>query len=130
MNRVTPRVLCVIVITLLAWPFVIRTSQAEQSTIQQSTIQQSTIQQSTTQSSQMQALVIGESVFTSSARRAVAVTEEDIVIIDAQYIYHVTAQGTTVELRAGSCACLPQLQRCCCGPVRAPCSWCPGLSPC
>jgi hypothetical protein len=123
MNRVTPRVLCVIVITLLAWPFVIRMSEA-----QQSTAQQSTILQSTPQSSQMQALVIGESVFTSSARRAVAVTEEDIVIIDAQYIYHVTTQGTTVELRAGSCACLPQ--RCCCGPVGAPCSWCPGLDPC
>jgi hypothetical protein len=123
MNRVTPRVLCVIVITLLAWPFVIRMSEA-----QQSTAQQSTIVQSTPQSSQMQALVIGESVFTSSAQRAVAVTEEDIVIIDAQYIYRVTAQGTTVELRAGSCACLPQ--RCCCGPVGAPCSWCPGFGPC
>ena len=123
MNRVTPRLLCVIVITLLAWPFVIRMSEA-----QQSTSQQSTIQQSTTQSSQMQALVIGESVFTSSAQRAVAVTEEDIVIIDAQYIYRVTARGTTVEPRAGSCACLPQ--RCCCGPVGAPCSWCPGLGPC
>jgi hypothetical protein len=123
MNRVTPRVLCVIVITLLAWPFVIRMSEA-----QQRTIQQSTIVQSTTQSSQMQVLVIGESVFTSSAQRAVAVTEEDIVIIDAQYIYHVTAQGTTVELRAGSCACIPQ--RCCCGPVGAPCSWCPSLDPC
>jgi hypothetical protein len=123
MNRVTPRVLCVIVITLLAWPFVIRMSEA-----QQRTIQQSTIVQSTTQSSQMQVLVIGESVFTSSAQRAIAVTEEDIVIIDAQYIYHVTAQGTTVELRAGSCACLPQ--RCCCGPVGAPCSWCPSLDPC
>jgi hypothetical protein len=102
---------------------VIRMSEAEPSTIQQSTIVQST-----TQSGPMQALVIGESVFTSSAQRAVAVTEEDIVIIDAQYIYHVTAQGTTVELRAGSCACLPQ--RCCCGPVGAPCSWCPGLGPC
>jgi hypothetical protein len=123
MNRVTPRVLGVIVITLLAWPFVIRMIEAEQSTIQQRTIVQST-----TQSSQMQVLVIGESVFTSSAQRAVAVTEEAIVIIDAQYIYHVTAQGTTVELRAGSCACLPQ--RCCCGPVGAPCSWCPGLGPC
>ena len=123
MNRVTPRVLCVIVISLLVWPFVIRMSEAEQSTIQQRTIVQST-----TQSSQMQVLVIGESVFTSSAQRAVAVTEEAIVIIDAQYIYHVTAQGTTVELRAGSCACLPQ--RCCCGPVGAPCSWCPGLGPC
>jgi hypothetical protein len=123
MNRVTPRVLCVIVITLLAWPFVIRMSEA-----QQRTIQQSTIVQSTTQSSQMQVLVIGESVFTSSAQRAIAVTEEDIVIIDAQYIYHVTAQGTTVELRAGSCACIPQ--RCCCGPVGAPCSWCPSLDPC
>ena len=123
MNRVTPRLLCAIVITLLAWPFVMRMSEAEPSTIQQSTIMQST-----TQSSQMQVLVIGESVFTSSAQRAVAVTEEDIVIIDAQYIYHVTAQGTTVELRAGSCACLPQ--RCCCGPVGAPCSWCPGLGPC
>jgi hypothetical protein len=123
MNRVTPRVLCVIVITLLAWPFVIRMSEA-----QQRTIQQSTIVQSTTQSSQMQVLVIGESVFTSSAQRAVAVTEENIVIIDAQYIYRVTAQGTTVELRAGSCACIPQ--RCCCGPVGAPCSWCPSLDPC
>ena len=123
MNRVTPRVLCVLVITLLAWPFVIRTSEA-----QQSTTVQSTIVQSTPQSSQMQALVIGESVFTSSAHRAVAVTEEDIVIIDAQYIYRVTAQGTTVEPRAGACACLPQ--RCCCGPVGAPCSWCPGLGPC
>jgi hypothetical protein len=118
MNRVTPRVLCVIVISLLAWPFVIRMSQA----------QQSTIQQSTTQSSQMQALVIGESVFTSSAQRAVAVTEEDIVIIDAQYIYRVTAQGTTMALRVDPCFCLPQ--RCCCGPVGAPCSWCPGLGPC
>jgi hypothetical protein len=123
MNRMTPRLLGVIVIILLAWPFVIRMSEA-----QQRTIQQSTIVQSTTQSGPMQALVIGESVFTSSAQRAVAVTEEDIVIIDAQYIYHVTAQGTTVELRAGSCACLPQ--RCCCGPVGAPCSWCPGLGPC
>ena len=123
MNRVTARVLCVIVITLLAWPFVVRMSEA-----QHSTAQQSTIVQSTPQSSQMQALVIGESMFTSSAQRAVAVTEEDIVIIDAQYIYRVTAQGTTVELRAGSCACLPQ--RCCCGPVGAPCSWCPGLGPC
>jgi hypothetical protein len=118
MSRVTPRVLCVIMITLLGQPFVIRMSEAEQSTIMQTT----------TQSSQMQVLVIGESVFTSSAQRAVAVTEEDIVIIDAQYIYRVTAQGTTVELRAGSCACLPQ--RCCCGPVGAPCSWCPGLGPC
>jgi hypothetical protein len=123
MNRVTPRVLCVIVITLLAWPFVIRMSEA-----QQRIIQQSTIVQSTTQSSQMQVLVIGESVFTSSAQRAIAVTEESVFIVDAQYIYHVTAQGTTVELRAGSCACLPQ--RCCCGPVGAPCSWCPGLGPC
>ena len=123
MNRVTPRVLCVVVITLLAWPFVIRMSEA-----QQRIIQQSTIVQSTTQSSQMQVLVIGESVFTSSAQRAVAVTEENIVIIDAQYIYHVTAQGTTVELRAGSCACIPK--RCCCGPVGAPCSWCPSLDPC
>jgi hypothetical protein len=123
MNRVTPRVLCVIVITLLAWPFVIRMSEAEQSTAQQSTIVQST-----TQSSQMQVLVIGESVFTSSAQRAVAVTEEAIVIIDAQYIYRVTAQGTTVEPRADSCACLPQ--RCCCGPVGTPCHWCPGLDPC
>ena len=123
MNRVTPRVLCVIVITLLAWPFAIRLSTA-----QQSTIQQSTIQQSTTQSSQMQALVIGESVFTSSAHRAVAVTEEDIVIIDAHYIYRVTVQGTTVEPRAGWCTCLPQ--RCCCGPVGTPCSWCPSLNPC
>ena len=102
---------------------VIRMGEAEQGTAQQSTIVQST-----TQSSQMQALVIGESVFTSSARRAVAVTEEDIVIIDAQYISHVTAQGTTMELRAGSCACLPQ--RCCCGPVGASCAWCPGLGPC
>jgi hypothetical protein len=123
MNRVTPRVLCVIVITLLAWPFVIRMSEA-----QQRTIQQSTIVQSTTQSSQMQVLVIGESVFTSSAQRAIAVTEEGVFIVDAQYIYHVTAQWTTVELRAGSCACLPQ--RCCCGPVGAPCSWCLGLDPC
>lgn len=123
MNRMMPRVLCVIVITLLAWPFVIRMSEAEQSTAQQSTIVQST-----TQSSQMQVLVIGESVFTSSAQRAVAVTEEAIVIIDAQYIYHVTTQGTTVEPRAGSCVCLPQ--RCCCGPVGTPCHWCPGLDPC
>jgi hypothetical protein len=123
MNRVTPRVLCVIVITLLAWPFVIRMSEA-----QQRTIQQSTIVQSTTQSSQMQVLVIGESVFTSSAQRAIAVTEESVFIVDAQYIYHVTAQGTTEELRAGSCACIPQ--RCCCGPVGAPCSWCPSLDPC
>jgi hypothetical protein len=123
MNRVTPRVLCVIVITLLAWPFVIRMSEA-----QQRTIQQSTIVQSTTQSSQMQVLVIGESVFTSSAQRAIAVTEEGVFIVDAQYIYHLTAQGTTVELRAGSCACIPQ--RCCCGPVGAPCSWCPSLDPC
>ena len=123
MNRVTPRVLCVIVITLLAWLFVIRMGEA-----QPSTAQQSTIVQSTTQSSQMQAMVIGESVFTSSAQRAVAVTEEDIVIIDAQYIYRVTAQGTTLELRAGPCAWLPQW--CCCGPVGASCSWCPGLGPC
>jgi hypothetical protein len=123
MNRMTPRLLGVIVIILLAWPFVIRMSEAEPSTIQQSTIVQST-----TQSGPMQALVIGESVFTSSAQRAVAVTEEDIVIIDAQYIYRVTAQGTTVAPRVGSCACLPQ--RCCCGPVGAPCSWCPGLGPC
>jgi hypothetical protein len=123
MNRVTPWVLCVIVITLLAWPFVIHMGEAAQSTAQQSTIVQST-----TQSSQMQVLVIGESVFTSSAQRAVAVTEEAIVIIDAQYIYRVTAQGTTVEPRAGSCACLPQ--RCCCGPVGMPCHWCPGLDPC
>jgi hypothetical protein len=123
MNRVTSRVLCVIVITLLAWPFVICMSEA-----QQSTAQQSTIVQTTTQSSQMQVLVIGESVFTSSAQRAVAVTEEDIVIIDAQYIYRVTAQGTTMEPRSGSCACLPQ--PCCCGPFGAPCSWCPGLGPC
>jgi hypothetical protein len=123
MSRVMPRVLCVIMITLLAQPFVIRISEA-----QQSTAQQSTIMQTTTQSSQMQVLVIGESVFTSSAQRAVAVTEEDIVIIDAQYIYRVTAQGTMVKLRAGSCACLAQ--RCCCGPVGAPCSWCPGLGPC
>jgi hypothetical protein len=123
MSRVMPRVLCVIMITLLAQPFVIRISEA-----QQSTAQQSTIMQTTTQSSQMQVLVIGESVFTSSAQRAVAVTEEDIVIIDAQYIYRVTAQGTMVEFRAGSCACLAQ--RCCCGPVGAPCSWCPGLDPC
>jgi hypothetical protein len=123
MNRVTPRVLCVIVITLLAWPFVIRMSEA-----QQRTIQQSTIVQSTTQSSQMQVLVIGESVFTSSAQRAIAVTEESVFIVDAQYIYHITAQGTTVELRAGSCACIPQW--CCCGPVGAPCSWCPSLGPC
>jgi hypothetical protein len=128
MNRVTPRVLCMVVITLLAWPLAIGLSTAQQSTIQQSTIQQSTIQQSTTQSSQMQVLAIGESVFTSSAQRAVAVTEEDIVIIDAQYIYRVTVQGTTVEPRAGSCACLPQ--RCCCSPVGTPCSWCPSLDPC
>jgi hypothetical protein len=123
MNRVTPRVLFLIVITLLACPCVIRMGEA-----QQSTAQQSTIVQTTTESSQMQVLVIGESVLTSSAQRAVAVTEEDIVIIDAQYIYRVTAQGTTVELRAGSCACLPQ--RCCCGPVGVPCSWCPSLGPC
>jgi hypothetical protein len=123
MNRVVPWVLCVIVITLLAWPFVIRMSEAEQRTAQQSTIVQST-----TQSSQMQVLVIGEIVFTSSVQRAVAVTEEAIVIIDAQYIYRVTAQETTVEPRAGSCACLPQ--RCCCGPVGTPCHWCPGLDPC
>jgi hypothetical protein len=118
MNRVTPRVLCMVVITLLAWPLAIGLSTA----------QQSTIQQSITQSSQMQVLAIGESVFTSSAQRAVAVTEEDIVIIDAQYIYRVTVQGTTVEPRAGSCACLPQ--RCCCSPVGTPCHWCPGLDPC
>jgi hypothetical protein len=118
MNRVMPRVLGVVVITLLAWPLAIRLSTA----------QHSTIQQSTTQSSQMQVLVIGEDVFTSSAQRAVAVTEEDILIIDAQYIYRVTVQGTTVEPRAGWCTCLPQ--RCCCGPVGTPCSWCPGLSPC
>jgi hypothetical protein len=123
MNRVTPRVLGVVVVTLLAWPFAIRLSTA-----QQSTIQQSTIQQSTTQSSQTQVLVMGESVFTSSAQRAVAVTEEDILIIDAQYIYRVTVQGTTVEPRAGWCTCLPQ--RCCCGPVGTPCHWCPGLDPC
>jgi hypothetical protein len=123
MNRLTPRVLCVIVIILLAWSFVIRMSEAEQSTAQQSTIVQST-----TQSSQMQVLVIGESVFTSSAQRAIAITEEAIVVIDAQYIYRVTAQGTTVEPRAGWCACLPQ--RCCCGPVGTPCHWCPGLDPC
>jgi hypothetical protein len=118
MSRVTPRVLCVVVITLLAWPLAIHMTTAQQSTIQQSTIQ----------SSQMQALVIGESVFTSSAQRAVAVTEEDIVIIDAQYIYRVTVQGTTVEPRAGSCVCLPQ--RCCCGPIGTPCHWCPGPDPC
>ena len=123
MNRATPRVLGVVVVTLLAWPFAIRLSTA-----QQSTIQQSTIQQSTTQSSQTQVLVMGESVFTSSAQRAVAVTEEDILIIDAQYIYRVTVQGTTVEPRAGWCTCLPQ--RCCCGPVGTPCHWCPGLDPC
>jgi hypothetical protein len=123
MNRVTPRVLCVVVITLLAWPFAIRMSTA-----QQTSLQHSTIVQSTTQSSQMQVLVIGESVFTSSAQRAIAVTEEDIVIIDAQYIYRVTVQGTTVEPRAGACACLPQ--RCCCGPVGTPCHWCPGPDPC
>jgi hypothetical protein len=118
MNRVTPWVLGVVVVTLLAWPFAIRLSTA----------QQSTIQQSTTQSSQTQVLVMGESVFTSSAQRAVAVTEEDILIIDAQYIYRVTVQGTTVEPRAGWCTCLPQ--RCCCGPVGTPCHWCPGLDPC
>jgi hypothetical protein len=118
MHRVTQRVLFVVVITLLAWPFAIRVSAA----------QQSTRLQSTTQSSQMQVLVIGESVFTSSAQRAIAVTEEDIVIIDAQYIYRVTIQGTTMEPRAGSCACLPQ--RCCCGPVGTPCRWCPGPDPC
>ena len=123
MHRVTPRGLCVVVIILLAGPLATRLSAA-----QPRTIQSSTILQSTTQSGQMQVLVIGESVFTSSAQRAVAVTEEDIVIIDAQYISHVTAQGTTVELRAGACACLPQ--RCCCGPVGAPCAWCPGLGPC
>jgi hypothetical protein len=123
MNRLTPRVLCVIVIALLAWPVVMRTGEA-----QQITTQQSTIVQSTTQSGQMQALVIGESVFTSSARRAVAVTEEDIVIIDAQFIYRVTAQGTTVEPRTGLCACLPQ--RCCCGPAGTPCAWCPSPDPC
>jgi uncharacterized protein YeaC (DUF1315 family) len=122
-NRVTQRVLFVIVITLLSWPFAIRMSEA-----QQNIAQQSMILQSTTQSGQMQVLVIGESVFTSSAQRAVAVTEEDIVIIDAQSIYRVTVQGTTVEPRAGSCACLPQ--RCCCSPVGTPCHWCPGLDPC
>jgi hypothetical protein len=126
MNRVTPRVLCAVVITLLAWPLAIRLSTAQHSTIQQSTTQSS--QMGYTQDSQMQVLVIGEGVFTSSAHRAVAVTEEDIVIIDAQSIYRVTAQGTTVEPRAGSCACLPQ--RCCCGPVGAPCAWCPGLGAC
>ena len=118
MHRVTPRVLCAVVITLLAWPFAVRMSAA----------QQSTVLQSTTQSSQMQVLVIGESVFTSSAQRAVAVTEEDIVIIDAQYLYRVTAQGITAEPRTGPCACLPQ--RCCCGPLGAPCAWCPGPGPC
>ena len=118
MHRVTPRVLCAVVITLLAWSSAVRMSAA----------QQSTVLQSTTQSSQTQVLVIGESVFTSSAQRAVAVTEEDIVIIDAQYIYRVTVQGTTVEPRAGSCACLPQ--RCCCGPLGTPCHWCPGPGPC
>jgi hypothetical protein len=123
MNQLTPRVLFVIVIILLVWPFVIHMSEA-----QQRTIQQSTIVQSTTQSSQMQVLVIGESVFTSSAQRAIAVTEEGVFIVDAQYIYHVTAQWTIVELRAGSCACISQ--RCCCGPVGAPCSWCPSLDPC
>ena len=128
MHRVTPRVLCVVVITLLAWPLAIRLSTAQHSMTQRSTIQHSTTQHSTTQSSQMQVLVIGESVFTSSAQRAIAVTEESVFIVDAQYIYHVTAQGTTVELRAGSCACIPQ--RGCCGPVGAPCSWCPSLDPC
>jgi hypothetical protein len=128
MHRVTPRVLCVVVITLLAWPLAIRLSTAQHSMTQRSTIQHSTTQHSTTQSSQRQVLVIGESVFTSSAQRAVAVTEEAVVIIDAQYIYRVTVQGTTVEPRAGACACLPQ--RCCCGPVGTPCHWCPGLDPC
>jgi hypothetical protein len=123
MHRVTQRVLFMVVITLLAWPFAIRMSAAWQTSLQQSTIVQST-----TQSSQMQVLVIGESVFTSSAQRAIAVTEEDIVIIDAQSIYRVTVQGTTVEPRAGWCACLPE--RCCCGPVGTPCHWCPGSGPC
>ena len=123
MHRVTQRVLFMVVITLLAWPFAIRMSAAWQTSLQQSTIVQST-----TQSSQMQVLVIGESVFTSSAQRAIAVTEEDIVIIDAQSIYRVTVQGTTVEPRAGACACLPE--RCCCGPVGTPCRWCPGSGAC
>jgi hypothetical protein len=123
MNRVTQRVLFVVVITLLSWPFTICMSET-----QQNSIQQSTILQSTTQSSQMQVLVIGASVFTSSAQRAIAVTEEGIFIIDAQYITSVTANGTTVEPRAGPCACIPQ--RCCCGPVGAPCHWCPGFDPC
>jgi hypothetical protein len=123
MHRVTQRVLFMVVITLLAWPFAIRLSAAWQTSLQQSTIVQST-----TQSSQMQVLVMGESVFTSSAQRAIAVTEEDLVIIDAQSIYRVTVQGTTVEPRAGWCACLPE--RCCCGPVGTPCHWCPGSGPC
>jgi hypothetical protein len=123
MSRVTLRVVCVVALTLLGWPLASRLSAAPSSTIQSSTIQSSTAQ-----SGQMQALVIGESVFTSSAQRAVAVTEEDIVIIDAQYLYRVTAQGITAEPRTGPCACLPQ--RCCCGPLGAPCAWCPGPGPC
>jgi hypothetical protein len=117
MNRVAQRGLFVVVITLLSWPFAIRMSEAQQS------ILQCTILQSTTPSSQVQVLVLGESVFMSNAQRAIAVTGEDIFIIDAQYIYSVTANGTTVEQRAGSCACIPQ--RCCCGPVGAPCHWDP-----
>jgi hypothetical protein len=119
MHRVKQRVLSVVVMTLLTWPFVICMSEA----------QQRTLLQSTTQSSQAQVLVIGESVFTSSAQHAIAVIEEGVFIIDAQYIYSVTANGTCdVELRAGPCACIPQ--RCCCGPVGAPCRWCPGPAPC
>jgi hypothetical protein len=119
MHRVKQRVLAAVVMALLTWPFAMCMSEA----------QQSIALQGTTQSSEMQVLVIGESVFTSSAQRAIAVTEEGVVfIIDAQYIYSVTANGTNVELRAGSCACIPQ--RCCCGPVGAPCRWCPGPGLC
>ncbi len=127
MTRVTQRVLFVVVITFLSWPFAIRMSEAQQSIIIGG-------QGNTTGANVgsvngvVQVLVIGESVFTSSAQRAIAVTEEGVFIIDAQYIYSVTANGTTVEPRAGSCACLPQ--RCCCGPIGAPCHWCPGLDPC
>jgi hypothetical protein len=124
MNRVTPRVLGMVVMTLLTWPFVICMSEA-----QQSITQQSTPLHSTTQSGQVQVLVIGESMFTSNAQYAIAVTEEGVFIIDAQYVYSVTAHGTCdVAQRAGPCVCLPQ--RCCCSPVGAPCRWCPSPAPC
>lgn len=124
MSRVTSWVVCVVVITLLGGPVAICLGAA-----QSSTIQSSTMLHSTTQSSQLQALVIGESMFTSNAQYATAVTEEGVFIIDAQYVYSVTANGTCdVALRAGPCVCIPQ--RCCCGPVGAPCRWCPGPAPC